>query len=126
MVMYEMMVGRLPFYNRDHDVLFELILIEEVRFPRTLSCEARDLLYGLLRKDPARRFGGGPDDSKEIMYHVFFRGVNWQEVLEKKVSFGEIKFECKSSHWFFPFVFCFSDPATLPSAGGQRDGHEVL
>ena len=24
--MYEMMCGRLPFYNRDHEVLFELIL----------------------------------------------------------------------------------------------------
>jgi len=29
--MYEMMCGRLPFYNRDHDVLFQLILMEEVR-----------------------------------------------------------------------------------------------
>jgi RAC serine/threonine-protein kinase len=29
-VMYEMMCGRLPFYNRDHDVLFQLILMEEV------------------------------------------------------------------------------------------------
>ena len=26
-VMYEMMCGRLPFYNRDHEVLFELILM---------------------------------------------------------------------------------------------------
>ena len=26
-VMYEMMCGRLPFYSRDHDVLFELILV---------------------------------------------------------------------------------------------------
>lgn len=25
-VMYEMMCGRLPFYSRDHEVLFELIL----------------------------------------------------------------------------------------------------
>lgn len=25
-VMYEMMCGRLPFYNKDHEVLFELIL----------------------------------------------------------------------------------------------------
>ena len=25
-VMYEMLCGRLPFYNRDHEVLFELIL----------------------------------------------------------------------------------------------------
>jgi len=29
-VMYEMMCGRLPFYNRDHDVLFTLILMEDV------------------------------------------------------------------------------------------------
>lgn len=29
-VMYEMVCGRLPFYNRDHDVLFTLILMEEV------------------------------------------------------------------------------------------------
>lgn len=28
--MYEMMVGRLPFYNRDHDTLFELIVMQEV------------------------------------------------------------------------------------------------
>lgn len=29
-VMYEMMCGRLPFYNRDHDKLFTLILLEDV------------------------------------------------------------------------------------------------
>lgn len=28
--MYEMACGRLPFYNRDHEVLFSLILSEEV------------------------------------------------------------------------------------------------
>ena len=83
--MYEMMVGRLPFYNRDHDVLFELILLEQVKIPRTLSPEAKDLLQGLLIKDPKSRLGGGPGDAKEIMYHSFFRGVNWQNVIDKKV-----------------------------------------
>ncbi|XP_053202922.1 RAC serine/threonine-protein kinase-like [Panonychus citri] len=85
-VTYEMMCGRLPFYDRDHDVLFELILIEEVKFPRNLSVEAKSLLSGLLNKDPKQRLGGGPDDAKEIMVHPFFAGVNWQDVLEKKVS----------------------------------------
>ncbi|XP_054566732.1 RAC-beta serine/threonine-protein kinase isoform X4 [Eptesicus fuscus] len=51
-VMYEMMCGRLPFYNQDHERLFELILMEEIRFPRTLSPEAKSLLAGLLKKDP--------------------------------------------------------------------------
>lgn len=54
-VMYEMMCGRLPFYNRDHDVLFELILLESVKFPRNLSQEAKTLLSGLLAKNPKRR-----------------------------------------------------------------------
>ena len=54
-VMYEMMCGRLPFYNQDHERLFELILMEEIRFPRTLSPEAKSLLAGLLKKDPKQR-----------------------------------------------------------------------
>ena len=30
--MYEMMCGRLPFYNKDHEVLFELILMVIIMF----------------------------------------------------------------------------------------------
>lgn len=44
--MYEMMCGRLPFYNRDHEKLFTLIILEEVKFPKTISNEARDMLGG--------------------------------------------------------------------------------
>uniref|UniRef100_H3BHT2 non-specific serine/threonine protein kinase n=1 Tax=Latimeria chalumnae TaxID=7897 RepID=H3BHT2_LATCH len=54
-VMYEMMCGRLPFYNQDHERLFELILMEDIRFPRTLSPDAKSLLAGLLKKDPKQR-----------------------------------------------------------------------
>uniref|UniRef100_A0A8D1ZQ57 non-specific serine/threonine protein kinase n=1 Tax=Sus scrofa TaxID=9823 RepID=A0A8D1ZQ57_PIG len=59
-VMYEMMCGRLPFYNQDHEKLFELILMEEIRFPRTLSPEAKSLLSGLLKKDPKQRWAPPP------------------------------------------------------------------
>lgn len=44
--MYEMICGRLPFYNKDHEKLFTLIVMEEVRFPRTISNEAKDMLGG--------------------------------------------------------------------------------
>ncbi|KAG8523461.1 RAC-gamma serine/threonine-protein kinase [Galemys pyrenaicus] len=86
-VMYEMMCGRLPFYNQDHEKLFELILMEDIKFPRTLSSDAKSLLSGLLIKDPNKRLGGGPDDAKEIMRHSFFSGVNWQDVYDKKVCY---------------------------------------
>ncbi|XP_041106713.1 RAC-gamma serine/threonine-protein kinase-like isoform X2 [Polyodon spathula] len=84
-VMYEMMCGRLPFYNQDHEKLFELILMEDIKFPRTLSSDAKSLLSGLLIKDPNKRLGGGPDDAKEIMRHSFFVGLNWQDVYDKKL-----------------------------------------
>lgn len=56
-VTYEMMCGRLPFYNQDHEKLFELILMEDIKFPRTLSADAKSLLSGLLIKDPNKRCG---------------------------------------------------------------------
>ncbi|XP_067350244.1 RAC-beta serine/threonine-protein kinase-like isoform X2 [Channa argus] len=85
-VMYEMMCGRLPFYNQDHERLFELILMEEIRFPRNLSPEAKSLLAGLLKKDPKQRLGGGPIDAKEVMSHKFFITINWQDVVQKKLT----------------------------------------
>jgi len=84
-VMYEMMCGKLPFYSRDHDKLFELILLKEAQFPPTLSSEAKSLLSQLLVKDPKQRLGGGPEDAKEIMVHPFFIHVKWQDLLERKV-----------------------------------------
>ncbi|XP_051632263.1 RAC-beta serine/threonine-protein kinase-like isoform X1 [Manacus candei] len=84
-VMYEMLCGRLPFYNQDHERLFELILGQELRFPRALGPEARHLLGGLLRKDPKLRLGGGPRDAQEVMEHRFFSGIDWQDVVQRKL-----------------------------------------
>ena len=84
-VMYEMICGRLPFYNRDHDVLFTLIMVEEVKFPRNISNEAKSLLGSLLEKVPTSRLGGGIEDAREIQAHPFFASINWQELYHKKI-----------------------------------------
>uniref|UniRef100_A0A8D2PXD0 non-specific serine/threonine protein kinase n=1 Tax=Zosterops lateralis melanops TaxID=1220523 RepID=A0A8D2PXD0_ZOSLA len=84
-VMYEMLCGRLPFYNQDHERLFELILLEEIRYPRSLGPESRSLLAGLLKKDPKQRLGGGPGDAREVMEHRFFAGIDWQDVVQRKL-----------------------------------------
>ena len=84
-VMYEMICGRLPFYNRDHDVLFTLIMVEDVKFPRNISSDARSLLTGFLEKNPQKRLGGGPDDVREIMAHPFFANINWADLVNKKI-----------------------------------------
>lgn len=85
-VMYEMMCGRLPFYNRDHETLFELILTEDVKFPSRITTNARNILSGLLEKNPSQRLGGGPEDAKDVMMHPFFHTVNWDDVYHKKIK----------------------------------------
>lgn len=57
----------------------------KVKFPRTISSEARDLLSGLLVKDPDKRLGGGPDDARDIKSHAFFSSINWTDLYQKKV-----------------------------------------
>ncbi|XP_003748638.1 RAC-beta serine/threonine-protein kinase [Galendromus occidentalis] len=85
-VMYEMMCGRLPFYSRDHEVLFELIVAEDVQFPPTLSSDANTLLRGLLTKDPKMRLGGSERDAKDIKEHAFFRCIPWEQLLAKRLA----------------------------------------
>ncbi|KAL3068639.1 hypothetical protein niasHS_016045 [Heterodera schachtii] len=83
-VMYEMMCGRLPFYSKEHEKLFELILQCALRFPSRLSPEAKILLSGLLVKDPNKRLGGGPDDYREIQATEFFRPIDWDRLYRKE------------------------------------------
>lgn len=42
-VMYEMMCGRLPFYSRDHEVLFELILTVRIFSHKNLNVMGKTL-----------------------------------------------------------------------------------
>ncbi|KAF6779061.1 hypothetical protein AHF37_01535 [Paragonimus kellicotti] len=84
-VMYEMMCGRLPFYSTDHEILFELILQENVVFPAHISPFAQDLVSKLLIKDPANRLGGGPRDALEVMTHRLFVAIDWDRLIRKDV-----------------------------------------
>lgn len=55
---------------QDHEKLFELILMEEIKFPRTLSADAKSLLSGLLIKDPNKRFVCGCVGEREYEFSV--------------------------------------------------------
>lgn len=40
----------------------------------------------MLTRDPKRRLGAGPTDAEEIKEHPFFTGVNWDDLLEKRIT----------------------------------------
>nr|XP_009858418.2 RAC-gamma serine/threonine-protein kinase-like isoform X2 [Ciona intestinalis] len=105
-VMYEMMCGRLPFYNRDHDVLFELILTSDLGFSPGLSEDGKNLLSELLNKDPLKRLGCSVRDAEEVMAHKFFSSIVWKDMLEKKVTpsfIPEVQTEEKAAAAIDPF-----------------------
>jgi len=54
-VMYECLVGRLPFTDRNQDGLFQKILYQEPTYPSILSPIALDLIKHFLKKEPTER-----------------------------------------------------------------------
>ena len=55
-----------------------------MKYDDDLSDEAVDLMKGLLERDPTKRLGAG--GAEEIKCHEFFRGVDWDDVLDMKVD----------------------------------------
>jgi len=86
-LIYEMLVGKSPFYNNYHDTkkIFEDIQTAEIGFDPSLniSSEAQDLISKLLTKNPAQRLGS--NSSEEIKGHAWFSDINWKDSYDKKV-----------------------------------------
>ncbi|KAK2161896.1 hypothetical protein LSH36_108g07124 [Paralvinella palmiformis] len=85
-LMYDMLTGAPPFTAENRKKTIDKILKAKLSLPPYLTNEARGLLKRLLRKNVTDRLGSGPDDSKPIKSHMFFRHVNWDDVLHRKLE----------------------------------------
>ena len=90
--------------------MYELIKTGELRIPSFLSWNAKALIRAvraspararasrgrrrpphsrglsqLLVRDPTRRLGAGPGDGADIRSHAFFEGVDWDEMMKRKI-----------------------------------------
>lgn len=77
-LLYEMIYGRTPFRGKNRQKTFANILHKDLLFPSSIpaSLPARQLINGLLHRDPANRLGSS-SGAHEIKQHPFFRGINW-------------------------------------------------
>lgn len=78
---YEMIYGRTPFAGATNEATLRNILTNPLAFPGDAPCgaseaHARDLISGLLRKDPDRRVGS-KRGAAEVKAHPFFKGLNF-------------------------------------------------
>ncbi|CAD8121301.1 unnamed protein product [Paramecium sonneborni] len=84
-LLYELVTGLPPFYSKNTQKIYDSILNEQVTFPQFLSQEIKELMSGLLAKDPNKRLGvrGGV---REILQHKWFKKVNMTDILMKRVT----------------------------------------
>lgn len=80
-----MLLQQSPFRGEDEDEIYDAILADEPLYPIHMPRDSVSILQKLLTREPAHRLGSGPTDAQEIMSHAFFRGVNWEDVYEKRV-----------------------------------------
>ncbi|XP_065879920.1 serine/threonine-protein kinase D6PKL2 [Euphorbia lathyris] len=76
--LYELLLGRTPFKGTgNRETLFNVVG-QPLKFPEgsSLSFAAKDLIRGLLAKDPQKRLGF-KRGATEIKQHPFFASVNW-------------------------------------------------
>ncbi|KAI5651793.1 protein kinase domain-containing protein [Phthorimaea operculella] len=85
-LIFEMLVGESPFPGEDEGEVFDSIVNDEVRYPRTLSLEAIALMRRLLRKNPERRLGSSERDAEDVKKQAFFFSVDWEQLLLRKVK----------------------------------------
>jgi len=85
-LMYDMLTGQPPFSGENRKKTIDKILKSKLSLPPYLTNEARSLLKKLLKKNPSDRLGSGPDDSAPIKHHLFFRHLNWNDLLAKRVE----------------------------------------
>uniref|UniRef100_A0A8C8D525 protein kinase C n=1 Tax=Oncorhynchus tshawytscha TaxID=74940 RepID=A0A8C8D525_ONCTS len=84
-LVYEMLVGESPFPGDDEEEVFDSIVNDEVRYPRFLSTEAIGIMRRLLRRNPERRLGSGEKDADDVKKQPFFRSVDWEALLERRL-----------------------------------------
>lgn len=85
-LIFEMLGGQTPFFNRNRSQLFQNIINNELVLPAEFSENAKSLLTGLLQKNPELRLGGGKNDARDIKNHKFFDSINWEALANKEVD----------------------------------------
>lgn len=84
--MYDMLTGAPPFTAENRKKTIEKILKGKLNLPPYLTPDARDLIRKLLKRQVSQRLGSGPDDGEPIKRHLYFKHINWDDVINRKLD----------------------------------------
>lgn len=90
-LIYEMLIGVTPFYNRSRNLMLMKIQQSKIIFPNKkkykidYSDEVQDIICKLLAKKKSKRLGA-IEDIEEILSHPWFSDLNPGDILERKIT----------------------------------------
>lgn len=80
-LLYEMLTGRVPFYDKNPYYIYHKIITKSLIFPSTIDEPIKECISKLLHKDPAHRL----NFTKLTEQHLF-SSINWSDVEELKLN----------------------------------------
>jgi len=83
---YELCIGLPPFYDQNLHKMYLKIKTQSPKFPSYMTPQCQDLIVRFLNRDPKERLGSGPNDVEDIKKHSWFSGLDWQDLLDKKIE----------------------------------------
>lgn len=95
-ILFEFLFGYPPFHADSPEKVFENILARKIDWPDddsiTVSEEAKSLMKELMTINPKERLGANmlekyPSGGEEIRGHAWFKGINWNTLLEDEAQF---------------------------------------
>lgn len=125
-LMFEMLVGTLPFTCKDRKQTMNQILRAKLRMPEFLSPEAQSLLRALFKRNPANRLGAGLTGSNEIKSHPFFSKIEWNKLLKREINPPFQPTVHADETYYFDREFTSRTPKDSPGAPLSSSGPDLF
>lgn len=84
-LLFEMMHGRTPFYDKNRKLMFYRIINTTPSFPPQFSTEACDCIRSLLSVSEQDRLGAGSRGARDIMDTAFFSTIDFDKLLKREL-----------------------------------------
>jgi protein kinase A len=85
-LLYEMLVGNLPFIDSDTMILYNKINKGKIHFPKNINENAKSIIRHFLNVDINKRLGCGKRGIYEIIKHPFFKNFDWEGLLHRRLD----------------------------------------
>lgn len=86
-LVYELLVGRSPFYfyGTDQISLFKRIVLVNYEIPSVVNDDAKDMIQKLLVRRQTSRLGNLRNGPKDVQDHLWFKPVNFKKLVKKEI-----------------------------------------